>query len=146
MGAKENCRRKFLLEGVGGKLHTSYDRCCDVCNTNTRTKINFFEHATVSQRKRRRAVRRVSDDNMKLLRTRLFDERTAFLNEHPGLGMIGSTFVCSDVTIEEICAQAKFINTVDISLFGVRHQLKDRFFNIISDICGDISCNKRFRQ
>ena len=22
MGAKENCRRKFLLEGVGGKLHT----------------------------------------------------------------------------------------------------------------------------
>ena len=35
MGAKENCRRKFLLEGVGGKLHTTYDRCCDICNANT---------------------------------------------------------------------------------------------------------------
>ena len=69
------------------------------------TKINFFERATVSQRKRRRAVRRVSNDDMKLLRTRLFDKRTAFLNEHPGLG---SSFVCPNVTIEEICAQAKF--------------------------------------
>ena len=97
---------------------------------------------TASQRKRRRAVRRVSDDDMKLLRRRLFDERTAFLNEHPGLGMIGSSFVCPDVAIEEICAQAKFTGTVnDIALFGVRLQLKDRFFNIISDICG---C--RFRQ
>ena len=100
-----------------------------------------------NQRKRRKAVRRVSDDMMRFLKARLIDERDVFLREHPGLSMVGASFVCPDSTIEEICAQAKFTGTVDdISLFGVGRQLRNRFFNIITDVCGDISCNKRFRQ
>lgn len=138
------------MEGVGGQYGKTLDACCDVCNSSmlpSDLTLNFSEPcSSVTQRKRRRAVRKISDAMKKTLKARLQSERDAYLKENPGFGMIGASFVCPDATIDEICNQAKFTNSVDdIILFGVRSVLKERFFNVILDVCDYVPCEKNSR-
>ena len=58
---------------------------------------------------------------MKGLKEQLKAER---LEENPCFCLIGATFVCPDVTIDELCSQAEYIQTCsDITLFGVRSEV-----------------------
>ena len=80
-----------------------------------------------ANKKRRIAVRVITDNLLESLK-RLCLERSTYIQENPCLCMVGPSFVCPDVTIDELCKQAEYISSVDdISLFGVRADLKDRF-------------------
>ena len=60
--------------------------------------------------------------------------------------MLGVDFVCPDSTIDELCLQTEYLETAsDISLYyGIRTYIKDRFFNVISDILYQyVSCKRR---
>ena len=141
------CRRKILLEGVGGACSGGLSLCCDVCSSSaspTDLTVDFFESSTTATKPRRKVVRKVTKDMQESLRLRLLAERDNFDN---GFSMIGSSFLCPDSTVAEVCAQAKFVDTIDdIRLFGIRPELKKHFFNSILDVCDcAASSNKRSR-
>lgn len=105
------------MEGIGGELKTneqsqSIEACCDMCYQSgvdmpLNERLNIFKAPSVS-RKRRRAIRVVEKDG---LRAQLIVVRDTAYNQKPDLRMIGLKFFCADSVIDEVCAQAKFVNT-----------------------------------
>ena len=124
-------------------------RCCDVCTPDAITSndhLNILELGKVVRRKKRVAARIVSDELLDNLKAELCLERTRYLQENPCFNMVGVNFVCPDVTLDELCSQAAYIETVsDISLFGIRPELRVRFFNIISSVLCKLVPRKRQR-
>ena len=81
------------------------------------------------KRKRRRQVRNVEDDfKQKLIAVReVYRERLSF-------SIFGIHFLCPDSTINNICKEAKYIESAeDAILLRVRPELRDKFFNVIAD-------------
>ena len=107
--SKEDCRRKIIVEEIGGVLETTgqsqyVDSCCDTCCPSFFERLNILKLTSVSH-KCRRAVR-VVDKNS--LRTQLI---TAAFKQKADFSMIGVNFFCADSVIDEVCAQAKFVKT-----------------------------------
>ena len=141
------CRRKILLEGGGGEYGGGLNFCCDVCSSSDSPidlTMDFLKSGATITKPRRKIVRKVTKDKQESLRVRLLAERDAYDNH---FSMIGSSFLCPDSTVAEVSAQAKYVNTIDdIRLFGIRPELKKRFFNTILDVCDStVSSNKRSR-
>ena len=67
------------------------------------------------------------------------------VEENPCFKMVGPEFVCPDVTIDELCSQATYIDSVhDITIFGVKPELKEHFFNVISSVLSKrIPCKRQ---
>lgn len=144
----ENCRRQTLICGMGGtNCARPMERCCDVCTPRaimSHDRLNVLE---IGKAKKRVAVRVVNEELSQSLREQLMAERDKYLEENPCFRSIGANFVCPDVTIDELCSQAEYIQTCsDITLFGVRSDLKDRFFNVISSVLTQMVCRKRHRR
>lgn len=88
----------------------------------------------------------MSDELLVNLKNELRMERDRYMQENPCFLMTGFSFVCPDVTINELCSQAMYIQTSsDISLFGIKPELRDRFFNITSSVLSKPASNKRRR-
>ena len=141
------CRRKILLEGVGGEYSEGLELCCDVCSCSASPiglTMNLLDSGVTTTSKRRKSVRKVNKHQEESLKLRLQAERDSL---DDGFSMIGSSFFCPDSTIVEVCAQAKFVQTIeDMHVFGIRSELKRRFFNSIVDVCDcTVSSNKRSR-
>ena len=150
-GGSENCRRKTLMVGMGGNCSgVSSQRCCDVCTPDAivaSDRLNVLELGKVVRRKKRAASRLVNDELLDKLKTELFVERTRYLQENPCFNMVGVEFVCPSVTIDELCSQAAYIETVnDISLYGIRSELRVRFFNVICSVLDKLVPRKRHRR
>lgn len=91
-------------------------------------RLNILELGKVVRRKKRVAARMVNSELLDKLKAELCLERTKYLQENPCFNMVGIEFVCPDATLDELCSQAAYIETVnDISLFGVRPELRIRF-------------------
>ena len=90
-------------------------------------------------------MRYISDELVTNLKTELRAARSRYLEENPSFSMVGPEFVCPDVTIDELCSQATYIDTVsDITIFGIKPELKERFFNVISSVLSKrIICKRR---
>ena len=109
-------------------------------------RLNVLEIGKAIRMKKRVVVRVISEELSRNLKQQLIAERDKYLEENPCFYSIGANFVCPDVTIDELCSQAEYIKTCsDISLFGVRSDLKDRFFNVISSVLPQMVCHKRRR-
>ena len=149
---QENCRRRTLVSGMGGRIDNLVrsERCCDLCTPSAipcKGRLDVTQAGMPSKRKRRIAVRVITDNLLGSLKQRLCLERSTYIQENPCLRMVGPSFVCPDVTIDEICKQAEYISSVDdISLFGIRTDLKHRFFNIITDVLSQLVPRKRWRR
>ena len=150
VAASENCRRLTLVRGLGGSDHlVGSERCCDVCTPSAISpsdRLNVLEIGKSVRHKKRVAVRYVSDELVSNLKTELRAARSRYLRENPSFNMVGPEFVCPDVTIDELCSQATYIDTVkDITIFGIKPELKERFFNVISSILSKPNTWKRRR-
>ena len=133
---KENCRRRFMLQALGSaEVVSTSGPCCDVCAPDH--NIPCVLHPVdipVSQKRttRRVALRIVSDDLMKILKANLEAERESYLSEHPSLRMLGLSFVCADCIIEKICADSKFISSIeDLGTISIGPDIKFRFLEVI---------------
>ena len=91
---KEDCKRKIILEGVGGVLRPPEnshveDFCCDTCCSSisipNHERINVFKFNSIS-RKRRSAIRVVDKG---ALRTQLISVRNNTFKEKPNFSMVG---------------------------------------------------------
>ena len=91
------------------------------------------------------AVRVVNKQLLKILKERLYVERDAFIEADRCLKMLGTDLVCPDVTVDEFCSQAEYIDApADNTLYGIRTDLKDRLYNVISDVLSQfVPCNHR---
>ena len=146
-GAK-NCRRNALICGMGGNdVGSPSERCCDKCTPHAiapNDRHNILVIGKQSRGKKRAAVRRVDEELLMTLKNELRMERDRYIQENPCFMMTGFSFVCPDVTIEELCSQATYIQTpLDMSLFGIKTELRDRFFNIISSVLSEPALSKR---
>ena len=96
--------------------------CCD---TSTEARIDpqldLLQPGSVAG-KCRMALWKFDKTSNKELKCRLVQARELVIAENPSLGMIGSALVCPDATIDQLCFQAKFIETEDNIniLFGIR--------------------------
>ena len=98
-------------------------------------RLNVLQIGRATRKRKRIAARVVDEDLSKALKQRLMAERDKYLTENPCFYSIGASLVCPDVTIDEVCSQAEYVETSsDITLFGIRSDLRDRFFNVISSV------------
>ena len=123
-------------------------RCCDICTPSaiaSNDRLNVLELGKQTRRPKRSAIRVVNEQLLKTLKECLYAERKAYIDENPHLSMLGIDFVCPDSTIDELCSQAEYLETAsDISLYGIRSDIKDRFFNVVSDaLCQYVPCKRR---
>ena len=121
--------------------------CCDACSpVSFDGRLNVLELGAVNRRKRRRAIRTVTKDLIVDLKAKLVAVREEVLSEKPAFRMVGIGFLCPDSTIDELYKQAKYIDSVeDVSLFGIRSELKEKFFKAISDTCSYVFRSRRQR-
>ena len=111
-------------------------QCCMVCSPATFTessRLGIIEvQAKMPRKKRRIAVRKVSEVQLQVLESSLKAERASYIKEHPILTILGVQIVCPDSIIKKICLGVKCISSVnDMDNFCVRQELKQRFFNVI---------------
>ena len=148
ISSAENCRRQTLISGMGGSgCVRPSERCCDVCTPQAITandRLNILEIGKAMRRRKRVRVSVVSEDLTKALKEQLLAERAKYLEENPCYLSVGASFVCPDVTVDELCSQAEYIETSsDITLFGIRSELKERFFKVLSSVLPQMVHRKR---
>ena len=88
--------------------------------------MTFVVHKQISHvigkaicRKKRVAVR-VVDGLSKTPKEQLVAERDRYLGENPCFCSVGVSFVCPDITIDDLCSQAEYIQTsFDILVYSV---------------------------
>lgn len=124
-----------MVKSLGGSVQPN-PQCCMVCNPAIFTEDSRLgivdAKLTVARKKRRVAVRRVSDLQLQVLESSLKAERSNFISEHPNLSILGVQMVCPDEMIKNICAGVKFISNIsDMDNFCIRQELKQRFYTVI---------------
>lgn len=132
---KENCLRSSMIKSLGGTVPQS-TLCCMVCNPlafSDGERLSVLQAGNAPPRKKRRvAVRRMDKSLLDTVMSRLKEERTNYIKEHPALSILGAQLVCPDSVINDICSSAKFICAAsDMDWFGLRQELKQRFFYVI---------------
>ena len=142
----------ILLKGVGENVRSgevnSEQPCCDICtNGKIDPQLDILQPGSANSR-RRKAVWTFDDTSREELKRRLVQARDSVIAENPTLRMVGSALVCPDVTIDELCVQAKFISKEDDLniLFGIRTIFRKKFFNIIMDITSTLPPSPKKRR
>ena len=130
-----------MLEAIGGNyVHRQCERCCDLCTPSAISglRLDVMKPGPVS-RKRKLLSEDLDKDLKCSLQSRLEADRAAFLLDNPDFLMIGSSFLCPDSTLTKLCNDALQIKTVDDLIeYGVRTELRDRFFSIIIDVAHSV--------
>ena len=99
----------------------------------------MLEIGKAVRNKKRVAVRVVSEELYKTLKEQLIAERDKYLKRiHASL----ANFVCTEVTIDELCSQAEYIKTCSVCLVSRVILIKDRFCNVISSVLTQMVCRK----
>ena len=134
----------MLLVSIGGSLEGVNEYgCCDVCSPDKSFDEQFdLFHRCVLKRKRRRAVRKVGDN----LKQKLVAVREEVYKERSSYSIIGIRFLCPDSTIDNLCKEAKYIESVeDAVLLRVRPELREKFFNVITSTSSCVHTSRRRR-
>ena len=135
----------MMLASIGGSFGGGNEYgCCDVCTPDLYfdERFDVLQPSAVCKRKRRRAVRNVGDD----LKQRLITVREEVYKERPSFSIVGIRFLCPDSCINNLCKEAKYIESIeDPILLRVRQELRENFFNVIADTCSCIHTSRRRR-
>ena len=146
---RENCRRMVLLQGLGCSEQVPKGAtCCDGCGVEIPyPRLDIFQAASGSKRKRRRKAHCIDKDATDRLKNRLKEGRMSVLAEKPAYQMIGANFICSDALICDICDGAEYISTIeDMNVFCLRPELKERFCDVIMDVVSELPQPKKSRR
>lgn len=152
---KENCRRSILLSGVGCDDYVRIpNQCCDVCSLTCATcsddtpcRIELNVTNSKEKRKRRSALRIISQPLHQTLKNNLIAEREKILDENPSFKMIGCSQICSNFVIDELCSKAKFWKAEnDVDVFGIRPEYRKRFADVVLNTISDAPPTKYFRK
>lgn len=125
------CRRRSLLESVGGSLDSSDHQygCCDVCSAGAAV---FSSRLNILARKvNKRGVKRVRREVSPSLESKLIAARQDFFEKHPAYQMVGVNILCPDSSIKKLCKEARFISGIDDFPIEVRAELKKEFCSVI---------------
>ena len=133
---KENCKRSILLASVGNaRTCSTATQCCDTCTQGKvpYSRVDILSPTQLKRSKRPIAVRDVTSALRDKIKSDLFKEREKVLEEYPSYRMLGSSFICSDSIISELCSKAKFVKSVDDlnNVCGLRPELSLRFFSVM---------------
>lgn len=145
---KENCRRRVLLDGIGGTLVHTVNPCCDCCSTDgIEARFDVLKPSAPCTRKRRRAVQHVSNETREKLKNSLLELRKKIIDDQPGYNMLVRDSVLADATIEQLCVECRYFSSVDdIQIFGVRSEHKARVWDVIKStlsISASVSSSQR---
>ena len=137
---QENCRRHSLLRNLGSTESLVGDRtlCCDVCSIGVvpYCKLKFLtKRPIIGRAKRRKVHQTLSPQLLDELKRNLIKEREIITLSSPGFSFLGPDIVCPLPIICQLCKIAKYVKTIDdIKVPGLRPQLYDRFFGVISNV------------
>lgn len=136
---KENCLRMAMVKAIGGSAPRN-PLCCMVCCGMVSNPTAFLDGGRLDvlqvgktvRKKRRVAVRRVTEAETDTIKLKLELEREKYIQEHPTLGILGAQLVCPDSIIKTVCGNARFISVIgDMDSLCLRQELKERFFIVI---------------
>lgn len=124
------CRRKILIESIGGVVERSTTACCNICSVHPLSSRLDIIHrrAGTNKRTRKRAVRSIEQEELK---KKLELAREDFLDKHPSFRIVGIDFVCTNLAIEKLCEEAKYLHSADDIPMEIRPELRDIFFSVI---------------
>lgn len=142
-----------MLTAIGApENHPQRLPCCDSCDiTKCPTRVRFesvVANGVHSKRKRRVALKKeFTEDCMANLRKGLMKAVEDFLDEHHSFKMLGRSFVCPDSVIEKICAEVRFFHSIDdFNIVGIRPEIKNRLYNVVSNVVSNAPPCKRSRH
>ena len=139
---KENCRRRTLLHNMGSSESVVGEHilCCDVCSGGIvpycRLKL-LMKRPCVGRVRKRRSCQKLTLQQYDELLSKLTKERDNICRSSAGFSYLGPDIVCPRPVINHLCKIAKSVHTIDdIKIPGLRPQLYDNFFEIISSVLG----------
>ena len=149
--SKENCRRQMMMLALGvSENHPGTLPCCDSCDTSKCPPDLCFESqlsGRSTRRKQRTAVRDVNGDCKATLKNSLSRAVDQYLEKNPSYKMLGRSFVCPDCVIDKICAEARFVQSIDdLNFVGIRPELKSSFYGVVSSVLSNAPDYKRTRR
>ena len=139
---KENCRRRTLLHNMGSCESVIGDHvlCCDVCSSGIvpYCRLRFLmKRPHVGRVRKRRCGQKLTPQQYNELLSRLTKERDIICCSSAGFSYLGPDVLCPHSVINQLCKIAQSVHTIDdIKIPGLRPQLYDKFFEIISNILG----------
>ena len=139
---KENCRRQTLSHNIGSCESVIGERmlCCDVCSSGIvpYCRLRFLmKRPRVGRIKKRRCGQKLTLKQYDELLSKLTKERDNICCSSAGFSYLGPDIVCPRPVINQLCKIAKSVHTIDdIKIPGLRPQLYDKFFEIISNALG----------
>ena len=124
-----------LLKGLGNETHYSSPLCCDNCGHTPVPTLRFFQPVKASRKQKPKAIRKLSDNEIKIMIDRLLSERKDIIRNNSAFVALGGALVCPVACIDEICQRANFIKDIsDITnISGMRSQFAEKLFNIVKD-------------
>ena len=128
----------------------SHAACCDTCSCKSvpYPVLDILSPgAGTHQRLTRKAQRHISEQLAEQLRVQLVEERKKIMEEITVHQMLGPSIVCSDGVIKELFEILKFLcSSQDVKVFGLRPELRDRFFNVVINTVVDAPPVKRWKK
>lgn len=148
---KENCRQACMLRAIGSHEHalSASCHCCDICTPLIPSALSFESDGKPTERRKRRvALREVSEYLQKETKEQLLKECEEYIKKHPYYRMIGADFVVPLAVIDNICLNLQYVDSVDniTDGFEVRPDLKDKSFNVIMEVVRNAPAQKRARR
>ena len=126
-----------MLEAIGGSISAQPRQCCrDICTPTALTGSTLdLLRPGVTKRKRKRVAREFTSEALETLKTSLINERNAVMIENPGFLMIGPDLLYFVRIQINWCNEDKSIKDIDdLTVYGLRKELKERFFNLIVEL------------
>ena len=143
---QEQCRRHYFLDLLGSastEMGTvDITKCCDNCSRGI-IPYNQVGHVLkktkVTRKKKRPNIRHITDALCKHLEGQLKQERQCILENSVGFQFLGEEVVCPLQSIQVLCKNATWIQTVDdvASVSGIRPEHAQNFFNVITNVTAD---------
>lgn len=135
--SKENCRRKILLKGLNSEeVLPRICHCCDACGHKPTEDLKFIQPIRSKRVPKVKPVRKVSDQTIDVLKSRLLVERQHMIDGSGQVKALGGAYVCPMSCVVEVCKRVDYIKELDdiINISGLRTQFATRFFDIITEV------------
>ena len=86
--------------------------CCDNCGHMPVPSLRFFRPVKATRKPKPKPVRKLSEDEIKVMRDRLLSERQAIIKGNSAFVTLGGALVCPIPCIDEICRRVNYNSVI----------------------------------
>ena len=100
------------VRGLGDEARCLSTLCCDNCGHMPVPSLRFFRPVKATRKPKPKPVRKLSEDEIKVMRDRLLSERQAIIKGNSAFVTLGGALVCPIPCIDEICRRVNYNSVI----------------------------------